>query len=146
MRYSEKLHLRYKEEIESWDWKALKDSAMNNCHVDHYEIQYDTPYVIASAFLGSVFALYPSGKYYMPWCTNQTIKDMVRDQAYNDALEEVAESNGMWITCGEGDPCDIFAQLAIDPDDYVNLEDKITFVTSEDHNLYESALRNYLNS
>jgi len=141
MKYSEKLYLRYKEEIESWNWQGIKKDAMTNCFYDSYN---NDNCIVASTFLGTVFALYPSGKYYMPWTTNQTAKDVIKDEQFSQALEEVAESNDMYITCGEGDPCDIMAQFVIHFDEYKELEDQIIFVTNEDHEIFESHYRDYL--
>ena len=138
MKYSEKLYLRYKEEIESWDWSAIRKSAIENCIVDEYELQFELQ-VIASCWLGTVFAIMPSGKYYMPWTTNQTAKDVIRDSAYWQALEEVSEANGMYITNGEGDPCDLFAQFCIDETDYETLKDDIIFVCGDDERAFLEA-------
>ena len=77
MKYSEKLYHRYREEISDWNWEGIKKDALTNCYVDEYELKYDEPYIIASTFIGTVFALYPSGKYYMPWTTNQTVRDVI---------------------------------------------------------------------
>jgi exonuclease III len=65
MKHSEKLFNRYKEEIESWDWIGVKTDALTNCFFDEENDQ-----VIASTFIGTVFALAPSGKYYTFWTTN----------------------------------------------------------------------------
>lgn len=60
-------------------------------------------------FLGTVFRLFPSGKYYMPWSTNVTEDEAKKDEEYRELLEEEAEEHGFFVTAGEGDPCDIFA-------------------------------------
>ena len=60
-------------------------------------------------FLGTVFALMPSGKYYMPWCSNATVRDAIHDEDAREALESVIESHGYFLESGEGDPCDLFA-------------------------------------
>jgi hypothetical protein len=139
MKYSEKLYHRYKEEIESWEWNKIKENAIGNCFYDSYD-----SCIVASEFLGTVFALTPSGKYYMPWTTNQTVKDVIKDQAFHNALNDVAEKNGMCITCGECDPCDIFAQFFIDFSEYRKLENNIQFVTSDDYHLFMDAYNEYL--
>ena len=90
-------------------------------------------------FLGTVFALTPSGKYYTPWacsnvqaceecsganegpcddtspCTGATGApltgeghcEVCRDAAWQKALNDEAEAHGLFVTSGEGDPCDI---------------------------------------
>jgi hypothetical protein len=62
-------------------------------------------------FLGSVFALYPSGKYWVyPIAhSNVNILEMVRDTLFTERLQGEAEKHGGWIESGEGDPCDVFA-------------------------------------
>ena len=62
-----------------------------------------------SSFLGSVFSIMPSGKYWTFWaCSNVDQKEMMKDTAFNEALELVANEHGYWIEAGEGDPCDLF--------------------------------------
>ena len=110
----------YISEIENWDWKAVLKEAKSNCYLDEEE------QVIGQCFLGTVFALFPSGKYYMPWCSNQTRQDEIKDSCYSEALEEVAARYGLFIQGGEGDPCDIFACKVFE------IEDGVTFITQED--------------
>ena len=55
---------KYKQEIRGWDWDYLK---ANLEMVDGTDL--DDPYW--SGFIGSVFGIMPSGKYYTPWaCSN----------------------------------------------------------------------------
>ena len=70
--------------------------------------------LIGRCYLGTVMNIYPSGKYYMPWCSNQTRTDETRDECYGAALEEFFDAAGMWIESGEGDPCDLFACCHVD--------------------------------
>lgn len=64
---------------------------------------------IARYYLGTVFSLTPSGKYYMPWaCSNVTDKEAEADSDWWDALDSYLEKFNMWSESGEGDPCDIF--------------------------------------
>lgn len=78
-------------------------------------------------YLGSVFVLCPSGKYYMPWaCSNvdpceachghgcDYCGDMGSREAFLDAIwydkaESELETIGAFLQNGEGDPTDIFA-------------------------------------
>lgn len=103
-----KTYEEYKAEIESWDWKTIKENALANPQEDFEGNK------IGTEFLGSVFALAPSGKYYMPWTSNQTDEDITEDEKFYQALDDVAEANGMYIESGEGDPCDIFASITIE--------------------------------
>jgi len=59
-------------------------------------------------YLGSVLNLAPSGKYYMPWCTNATEEDREKDADWYEALEYEADKRGWWVFFGEGDPTDLF--------------------------------------
>ncbi len=93
-----------------WRLEAIKKECDSNKEEDN-----DNPgEMIGRCFLGSVFAIMPSGKYYMPWTTNQTRADETRDGAFMEAFEEFLESGGMWLESGEGDPCDMFAACHFD--------------------------------
>jgi len=59
-------------------------------------------------YWGSIFNLVPSGKYYLPWCTNASEDEMEADEGWWAAAEEAAEDLGLWITLGEGDPTDVY--------------------------------------
>jgi hypothetical protein len=95
-KYSDDIKLNFKpenlqfEEFESWD--SFDDDESK----------------IECAYVGSVFSIFPSGKFYMPWTTNQTIKDVWKDEAFSEALSNILESHNMWFQGGEGDPTDIF--------------------------------------
>ena len=93
--------------------------------------------VIASEFLGTVFALTPSGKYYPPWansnvdpcprckgtglqsgndtcvwCQGMGSREAYLDQVWNDTAQDRAGEFGLFLISGEGDPCDIFVGMA----------------------------------
>lgn len=108
MKYSEKLKKQYSEEIESWNWESLiselnesepfeSDSGM------HQEI-----------YIGSVFSIFPSGKYYTFWTSNQTTKDELKDSIFSEMLENKLKSLGLYLTSGEGSPCDLFIGRTIE--------------------------------
>ena len=92
---------RFRTEImHSWEWESIKDHGME---IESYDDTYMT------VFLGTVFQIMPSGKYYTIWAmSNASLADHVLDSAYHEALETIAESFGGWIESGEGDPCDLF--------------------------------------
>ena len=94
---NEILKAKYREKIESWDWDGLKRDLREKGYIDE-EYQ--------SLFLGTVFSLTPSGKYYTEWTLNQNKHDTERDRAFFEALKEKAEKDDMFIENGE-DPCDI---------------------------------------
>lgn len=108
MKYSEKLYNRYLDEIKSWDWKAIKEDAITNVYEDFDGEKR------ASCYLGSVLSIAPSGKYYTFWTTNQTAKDVIKDEAFFNALDTVAEENAMYVTNGEGDPCDLYVEMCME--------------------------------
>lgn len=79
-----------------------------------------------SEFLGTVFSIMPSGKYYQPFaCSNVDMcthckgegcdycghlgsREAYEDELMDDYLQEYASKAGAWVESGEGDPCDLF--------------------------------------
>ena len=124
--YSDAWHKEYEEykkEFASWDWDAIakdcKRQAMDmlaDPNQRHYMlIEWTQEDTIAGAFyLGKWYALCPSGKYYMPWCTNQTDEDVFHDSAYSEALSDVAEEHACYVICGEGDSTDTYIAMSFD--------------------------------
>ncbi|RLD19305.1 MAG: hypothetical protein DRI33_03245 [Caldiserica bacterium] len=54
-------------------------------------------------YVGSVYYITPSGKYYTPWaCSNVTPKEIIKDELFFEALEEVLEKNDLHLYM-EGD-------------------------------------------
>jgi hypothetical protein len=98
-------------------------------------------------YLGTVFSLAPSGKYYMPWAcgnlapcprckgTGKRDSDSCRhcggcgsreaheDEIFHEVLEEAAGDHGCWIEAGEGDPCDLFIARRVDEPNDEEIED-----------------------
>jgi hypothetical protein len=94
---------------------------------------------VQSAFLGTVLALMPSGKYYTPWacsnvepcprckgtgkhskypqscdlCQGVGSREALEDELMNEALEREADSYGCFIESSEGDPCDILLSRVV---------------------------------
>jgi hypothetical protein len=73
-----------------FNWDKIKSEAVTNCRVEE-------DMIIASCYLGTVFGITPSGKVYAFWTSNQTRSDVRRDEAFNEALEKVAEENDLFI-------------------------------------------------
>jgi hypothetical protein len=96
MKYSDKLRQHYIDDIESWRWDKLRRDAqlqrLDGCEEPQWV-----------NYIGGVLNLYPSGKIYAPWTTNQTMRDVIRDDAFQEALDYVAESQGAWINHDSGD-------------------------------------------
>lgn len=103
------LYDQYYDDIKSWDWDGIKQDAIANEQTD------DEGNLIGCEFLGTVFALCPSGKYYTPFAnSNVSEREAYRDEQWYNALEQVASEHDMYIFNGDGDPCDIFAGINID--------------------------------
>lgn len=63
-----------------------------------------------SLFIGTVFSLCPSGKYYTPWAySNVTEEEANQDEAWYEQAKEELDSIGCLLESGEGDPCDLYA-------------------------------------
>jgi hypothetical protein len=120
------------------DWELVR---VNLDRESWEESPDDSDYEERREYLGSVFSLYPSGKFYTPFARSNVSPcltcleiggpcsperpcvgtkgldpsmeeghcEICRDQAYREALESEAESQGLYVTSGEGDPCDLFA-------------------------------------
>lgn len=62
-----------------------------------------------ATYLGTVFALLPSGKYYTPFaCSNITEKEAMQDEIWYQEAQKEADKHNCWLENGEGDPCDLF--------------------------------------
>lgn len=111
----DRLHAEYLAEIRAWDWNAAKAECANNAEPD--PDAYDDDAQVGRCFVGSILNTYPSGKIYAPWTTNQTDYDELRDEAFQEALETVADENGGWIECESGDVfyCESFSET--DPEE-----------------------------
>ncbi len=106
----------YRPVILAWDWEAIKadvaaDATQGLADADRVTdaVKYNCRDMEASTYLGSVFSLLPSGKYYMPWTSNQTRADVTKDEVFMGTLEEVAQTHGLYVRNGDGDPCDLYA-------------------------------------
>lgn len=109
-----RLFERYYAEIAAWDWLAIKADALGNVG-ESWDSDGES---FGYSYLGSVFSIMPSGKYYTFWANgNVTDYEALLDETFNAALDSIAESHGMWIESGEGDPCDLYAVCAIDSDE-----------------------------
>lgn len=62
-------------------------------------------------YLGTVFDLFHSGKYYTAWaCSNVTEEEAQRDEEWREAVEEELGTIGACLVNGDGDPCDLFIE------------------------------------
>jgi len=81
---------------------------------------------IKSAYVGTVFTLTPSGKYYTPWAHSNAIAgynakgepviepDVLRDQGWYEGVDDALAEYDAWLQAGEGDPCDLYVCCAMD--------------------------------
>lgn len=107
-----------KETVEAINRKVEEDLAMITGIVEENDPQVTISEgtLMGSWFIGSVLFLSPSGKYYMPWTSNQTAEDTAQDELYWDRLtERIEEEYGEdWgLVQGEGDALDVFIQTTL---------------------------------
>jgi hypothetical protein len=95
--------------VKDIDWEALKaeieasDTIEDECGNE-----------VKSVYLGSVFSLSPSGKYYTPFASsNVSEKEAEEDEDWYEKLKEAAHENGLFIESGIGDPTDIIISKLI---------------------------------
>jgi hypothetical protein len=58
--------------------------------------------------IGTVFGVFPSGKY---WCAlggNASEEEKDKDMAWREEMDELLSVFGVWIEQGENDPCDVY--------------------------------------
>lgn len=115
------LNSHYTKQIEQLEFDKIKTEAKKNCSVNE-----DGDTIIASYWLGTTMGVMPSGKIYACWTTNQTRSDVAHDQAFTEALEEVAEKNGMFVDYQDDS---IFLSMAVE------FNEVIQFVTQDDADL-----------
>ena len=100
----------YTEQLrQEMDWAGLKAELEGMKDNSDYIREDESGIKAVEVFIGTVFALTPSGKYYVPWASsNVTDEEAEKDAAWYEALEELCSEHGLYLTSGEGDPCDLF--------------------------------------
>lgn len=97
-------------DVDDIDWEGIKQEL--NAIGEPFED--DCGNKVKAIFLGSVFSLTPSGKYYTPFaCSNVNEKEAREDQEWWEALEKKASEHGLYISSGEGDPTDIVVGMTV---------------------------------
>ena len=72
---------------------------------------------IKSLFLGSVFSLTPSGKYYTPFAAgNVEPEEAEADQAWFAAVDQEASQHGLSVQSAEGNPSDLLVVKVLETD------------------------------
>lgn len=97
MKFRDRLKAQYLEEIKDLHWDKLDWVPVEDEEGGFYE----------SAYLGSILVLRPSGKFYMPWTTNQTSRDVFKDTLWHEAFEEVLNEKGYFQDSSEGCDTDV---------------------------------------
>lgn len=86
------------------NWKAIREELDSQA----WEKSWDGDREERLCFIGTVFNLMPSGKYYMPWaCSNVEEWEAEADEEARESLERECDKRGLFLTCSEGDPCDL---------------------------------------
>lgn len=100
---------RYASEIrQAFNWNYLQSEARSSLE-ENLELWGESE---GAVYLGSVFSLYPSGKYTHYFSTNDNDLEAVKDSAYCEALDRIAEEYGGYIESSEGDPTDILFMVS----------------------------------
>lgn len=104
---------------------------------DNLFIPWDSDSICYSIYIGSVFSIMPSGKFYMPWaCSNVNLCSRCkgkgcsycgflgsREAFEDDLMYEQIEfyldkfKFPVWLESGEGDPCDLFIVRSLELND-----------------------------
>ncbi len=100
---------RFDNDPRDWDWGWAVKNCLDNDPADG----------CYAAFMGSVMAIMPSGKYWTCWASgNVTEVEQETDITFHELLEECADLAGGWIENGlNGDYCDMFFCLPYDSDE-----------------------------
>jgi len=94
-RYMEQFKIAIPELIEKLDQERVEHDSFD----DNYK---------KSFYVGSVFSVFPSGKFYTPWTSNQTCWDVYQDEIFRECLEEILGENDIVLENGEGSSEDLF--------------------------------------
>lgn len=90
--------------IKSFDGEVIKDEGLYPEDDFNYIAQ----------FVGTVFNIMPSGKYYTPYAnSNVSWLEAAKDHCFTSGLDSTLDDNDYWIQSGEGDPCDLFVCKAL---------------------------------
>jgi hypothetical protein len=74
---------------------------------------------VQSVYIGRAFNFYPSEKYYAPWSSGVEPFEAECDEVYRDLAEIELDGIGAYLTCGDGDPTDLYVERVFDVDEYL---------------------------
>lgn len=115
------LRKKYEDEISGWGWDSIEVN--ENCVFD-----LDSNRIIDRIYVGSQLCIYPSGKIYSAWTTNQRVRDVVCDALFDEVLHEIAEARGYWVEVTDGD---VFLGRIVEVDSWEEFDD-LNWITSDD--------------
>jgi hypothetical protein len=95
----------------SIDWKqVLRDFKNPDYHEENIGC------IKCSSYLGSVFTIMPSGKFWTWGASNVDQRDMIKDGAFIEALAHVVSHKNpfMMVESGEDDACDMFITIYVE--------------------------------
>jgi hypothetical protein len=84
----------YAEKIGKWDWVEI-ERRLTDYEPEGFDARYDDP--LEGVYIGTTRGVFPSGKIYAPWTTNQTRADVIKDECFSEALQSEAQRRGMFI-------------------------------------------------
>lgn len=110
------LREQYLADIRGWNWSGILADCLDSVDYDR-----DADGYVGTAFIGTVFSLTPSGKYYTPYAhSNVTEAEAEQDEIWFECLEEVCDEFDVGVINGEGDPCDMFITKYFSADGFVH--------------------------
>lgn len=68
----------------------------------------DEPTQWYGIYIGKVYDHAPSGKYWMPWASNQTVKDELKDEVFFSVFQSILQGQDLYLHYGDGDPTDMY--------------------------------------
>lgn len=116
------LRKQYIEDINSWNWNAIKKET--SCIFDS-----DNNMIINMVYIGSRIAVYPSGKIYALWTSNQRVRDVICDSIFDQLLEDIAGKHGYYPEITENN--DVFLSKEVSCSSWQEFS-KINFLTEND--------------
>jgi hypothetical protein len=84
----------YTQEIKNWNWQKILDGLTEYVPEGHNP-EHDDPLV--GVWIGTTRGVLPSGKIYTFWTSNQKRSDVIKDECFSDALEQVAAEHGLFL-------------------------------------------------
>jgi hypothetical protein len=115
------LKKQFSEEIESLFSFDYSEGIRNNPDMGLHICEFSGD-LVESIYIGNVCSIMPSGKYYMPWTTNQTLRDEIMDFHFMEMLEKRCDNFGLFV---RQDGTDMFVESSVG--DFVSTEDYETF-------------------